>query len=584
MIGLAVVVTVLVGAGAAAPTLASAQPADDTSTTVDVADETLEEGAPVDNETQRCIACHEDNHPGMVEDFKTSAHYDSGISCLDCHEAADDEPSAQKHFGNVISPLVTPKDCSDCHAEETEEFHDSMHDESAFYSASALSNADAGDAAMPTGWNDNVLSNNARATAEMGCQSCHGAELKVLDDENPNEPEDDVTIQGYPNQGMGRFNPDGSIGSCAACHPQHSFSLEQARSSGSCTKCHLGPDHPQKEIWKESKHGKMYHHYEDEMDLGAEQLTTDDVKAPTCAVCHVSGLNDNEATHDVSSRLKWTTETVYSYPTSEKYMTGESDYELDDEVAAHYEEQYDLEEGTLDSVPAGAPNPFAALETHRPDLYEEYVVENDEQYPQIDEDYEPTRWDSYDGESQAPAEVKRERMKSVCTECHSETWVNQEFMKRDEVIDQYNAVFTAATVKYYEPIKDQAPVASPYGESWVDKIHWEMWHHEGRQWRMGAMMGGPDYEHWHGSYEVEKDVLQLAHMKDVIESTDAGTEPKEEKGEEQESVDDESVEEQRPATVAPRLPTGIPGIGAGAMAGVGVLGVGAVGLYWRRGY
>ena len=56
----------------------------------------------------------------------------------------------------------------------------------------------------------------------------------------------------WPNTGIGRINPDGSAGSCSACHTRHSFSKAQAREPQTCGKCHLGPDHPQMEIYQES--------------------------------------------------------------------------------------------------------------------------------------------------------------------------------------------------------------------------------------------------------------------------------------------------------------------------------------------
>ncbi|MFO0794711.1 MAG: hypothetical protein U0586_11700 [Candidatus Brocadiaceae bacterium] len=36
-------------------------------------------------------------------------------------------------------------------------------------------------------------------------------------------------LSGWPNQGVGRINPDGSSGACTSCHPRHSFSIEIAR-------------------------------------------------------------------------------------------------------------------------------------------------------------------------------------------------------------------------------------------------------------------------------------------------------------------------------------------------------------------
>ncbi len=57
----------------------------------------------------------------------------------------------------------------------------------------------------------------------------------------------------WPNSGIGRINPDGSEGSCSACHSRHKFSVEQARNPENCGKCHMGTDYPQLEIYQESK-------------------------------------------------------------------------------------------------------------------------------------------------------------------------------------------------------------------------------------------------------------------------------------------------------------------------------------------
>ena len=63
----------------------------------------------------------------------------------------------------------------------------------------------------------------------------------------------------WPNTGIGRLNPDGSRGSCSACHLRHNFSRAQARAPENCGRCHLGPDHPQKEVYDESKHGIAFY-------------------------------------------------------------------------------------------------------------------------------------------------------------------------------------------------------------------------------------------------------------------------------------------------------------------------------------
>jgi hydroxylamine dehydrogenase len=112
----------------------------------------------------------------------------------------------------------------------------------------------------------------------------------------------------WPNTGIGRLNPDGSLGSCTACHGRHSFSASMARRPENCGKCHLGPDHPQAEIYAESKHGIIYHDKIDEMHLDSENwvLGKDYSAAPTCATCHMSATRDLPLTHDVGARISWT--------------------------------------------------------------------------------------------------------------------------------------------------------------------------------------------------------------------------------------------------------------------------------------
>jgi hypothetical protein len=70
--------------------------------------------------------------------------------------------------------------------------------------------------------------------------------------------------------------------SCASCHTSHNTDLKIVRDPASCAKCHMGPDHPQWEMWQTSLHGTLYG------SLGEKT-------GPTCQVCHMPG-----GTHDVS--------------------------------------------------------------------------------------------------------------------------------------------------------------------------------------------------------------------------------------------------------------------------------------------
>ena len=87
----------------------------------------------------------------------------------------------------------------------------------------------------------------------------------------------------------------------------HEFSLEQARKPETCNHCHIGPDHPQYEIYIESFHGIAYLTSGDDWNWDAEPgtLTVEDFPAPTCATCHISGFGGAPTTHDVGDRLTW---------------------------------------------------------------------------------------------------------------------------------------------------------------------------------------------------------------------------------------------------------------------------------------
>ena len=69
----------------------------------------------------------------------------------------------------------------------------------------------------------------------------------------------------------------------------------------------MGPDHSQIEIYEESKHGVMFQAQERLLNLEAppDALTTRDMFVPTCATCHMSGLNGTGVTHDPSERLSY---------------------------------------------------------------------------------------------------------------------------------------------------------------------------------------------------------------------------------------------------------------------------------------
>ena len=76
---------------------------------------------------QQCLDCHSSTTPGIVEQWKSSAHARKGVDCYSCHQAAAKDPAAFDHYGQRIAVIVTPNYCARCHAEEFAQFEKSHH-------------------------------------------------------------------------------------------------------------------------------------------------------------------------------------------------------------------------------------------------------------------------------------------------------------------------------------------------------------------------------------------------------------------------------------------------------------------------
>ena len=245
-------------------------------------------------ESATCASCHKNEHPGIYQQWGRSKHYGANVGCYECHKADKEDPDAIRHKDFFISVIVSPKDCGECHNVERKQFEKSHHAK----------------AAQIIGSLDNTLAevvegkmsfHGKSPVAVAGCWQCHGTEVKVL-------PNGDLDPTTWPNTGIGRINPDGSKGACSACHQRHQFSAAQARRPENCGKCHLGPDHPQKEIYEESKHGIGFYANVDKMNLDSSKWIAgeDYDAAPTCATCHMSATRNLPITHDVGDRISWT--------------------------------------------------------------------------------------------------------------------------------------------------------------------------------------------------------------------------------------------------------------------------------------
>jgi hypothetical protein len=407
-------------------------------------------------------------------EWERSSHAEYGVGCVDCHGAEKGEVDAWLHEGAWTAALVTPKDCARCHAREHEQFARSHHARAGEILASL----------------DNVLAEKAAgmpgniADAVNGCWQCHGSIVRFQRDEEgeivrvgkENKPM--LHPDTWPNSGMGRLNPDGSKGSCHACHSRHSFQAEIARSPENCGKCHMGPDHPQIEIYDESKHGIAFYANRDRMNLDKEGtwvLGKDYSAAPTCATCHISSYMTTQGevvanNHDVGERISWTLRPVVSTKLN----------------------QVIFEDGFKQDYPHTRELPEVG-ETVR--TVEKEVVEGALEDKPVDRTVaRVVSW-----------EDRRAKMKGACLNCHNDAFVDNFYVQFDSLVELYNEKFgKPAQAIMDELIADGVLDPDAPFEKEVQWIFWELWHHEGRRARHGASMMGPDYTHWHGMYEVSK--------------------------------------------------------------------------------
>lgn len=424
----------------------------------------------VKQDSAACVKCHKSEHeggpgvdPGVVMHWEAGEHAVQGVGCFDCHGVPSagtgedlknpryqvhttwDKASGLKtvelviengapvertdiwiHEGAEMVTDVSPRTCARCHEKDAGEFHDSRHSSAAQFIGSI----------------DNFLGRfvEGPAAANSGCQQCHGSVVRVArpaEDKKPPLYAPDT----WPNTGVGRVNLDGSWGSCSACHSRHEFSAEVGRRPDNCGKCHMGPDHPQLEIFYESKHGIAYRKNESDMRMdlpGGEWVLGDDyAQAPTCATCHLGPVARHgnytglELTHDVGARISWTL---------------------------------------------------------RPKI-----------------SVQPPGITAADGTVllKGPAD-RRADMQQVCLACHSDNWIENFYVQFDQAVHLYNDKYGKPSLAVYKYLKEQGIIDDVPMNEEMDYVFFELWHHEGRRARHGASMMGPDYVQWHGFYELSR--------------------------------------------------------------------------------
>ena len=439
--------------------------------------------AAVPASSKTCVDCHQKSSPGIIDHWQGSTHAMKGVGCVECHLADKGDVDGFDHYGAHIATVVTPRDCGRCHKTETQEFIASHHARAGnilasldnFLAETVEGSREPFNPHSPTPGRD-VMMVNGMASVDTGCKQCHGSKVALeatdgslltmdqfLPDANGKPTNKDAVAKikkadngrpllhasSWPNTGIGRLNLDGSLGSCSACHSRHDFSPRRARQPENCGKCHLGPDHPQKEVYEESKHGVAFRDLREHMNLDAHKwvLGVDYTQAPTCASCHMSGNKNNggKVTHDAGQRISWT----------------------------------------------NRPPVSLVMDT---DQHGEVVKETD---PAKRRELIHSTW-----------QEKRTAMTNVCINCHTENYVQAFYKQYDDFVINYNEKFAKPGQKIMAVLKEQKLITPKEFDEEIEWTWFYLWHHEGRRARHGASMMAPDYAHWHGMYEVAERFYQ----------------------------------------------------------------------------
>lgn len=468
--------------------------------------ETEESPAPLSEQTEGCLDCHRAVTPGIVEDWLTSEHARGtpqesmqksklerevsspsiaeelaavAVGCFECHGLNPDKHQDNfDHFDYKINVVVSPEDCGTCHRDEKEQYVQSKK-------ANALANLRENPvyhALVDTitslkAVQGTIISSLEAAdfTKDDACFACHGTPVSVAGMTMVETAMGEIEVpvlNRWPNQGVGRFNPDGSRGACTSCHPRHSFSIEVARKPETCSQCHLEPDVPAWNVYRESKHGNYYQSKGKDWNWeNIPWVLGRDFKAPTCAACHNSLLTNPEGeiiverSHDFGGRL-WVRifGLIYSHPQPKNGKT-------------HIIKNIN-----------GLPLPVS----FRGEYAGEYLLDNDQQRERM------------------------ERMMKVCSACHSTSWTVNHLTRFSNSVREADKMVWAATELMLEAWQNElADQTNPFDEA-IEQKWVEQWLFYANSVRYASAMMGPDYAAFkNGWWKLTKN---LQDLKEAIRS------------------------------------------------------------------
>jgi len=255
------------------------------------------------------------------------------------------------------------------------------------------------------------------------------------------------------------------LASCDACHTRHTFSVKEASEPQACQTCHMGFDHPQWEMYSASKHGVRYL-------LKQNQILPATTPAPKCQTCHMK-----DGDHGVITGWGFL---AVRLPMPE-------DKQWADDRAAILQGL-----GVLD--PLGKP-------TGRLDVVKAANVARLTQ-----EDWQK----------------ERDKMISICTQCHAPSFAKGELEKGDRIIREIDHLM-AEGIRIVAALYKDGLLAKPagYAAAFPDllafhdaptpveqKLFVMFLEHRMRAFQ-GTFHANPDYALWYGWSETKRDLTEI---------------------------------------------------------------------------
>jgi hypothetical protein len=399
------------------------------------------------------------------------------VGCAECHTMNPEKhPDTFEHYGYQVHVVVTPKDCATCHPVESDQYGKNIM-------SHAYGNLQKNPVyrALVDSVNGIQSFRGMKTTHKApddetdadSCFYCHGTVVEVKGMRLKDTAEGKMAfpvLSGWPNQGVGRINPDGSKGSCTACHTRHQFSIEMARKPYTCAECHKGPDVPAYKVYTVSKHGNIYSSLGKSWNYKAVPWTLGkDFTAPTCAACHVSLVVSEEGgvvaerTHQMNDRLSWRIfGLIYAHAHPESPDT------------------------TVIKNKAGLPLPTEL--TGEP--VAKYLIDSKEQ------------------------KNRRKAMQKVCLACHSQGWVDGQFARFENTVKTTNEMTLTATkilLSAWEKgaARGLAHKDSIFNEA-IEKKWVEQWLFFANSIRFASAMVGADYGAFaNGRWYMSKNIQEM---------------------------------------------------------------------------